>query len=230
MEETTKPVIPLCVVIDASASMLTCVGGTPTGRILERDGQRFQEMEGEVTTVLDRANQALMEALEEIKRSVLPTMEVEICVALAKQSPSLHQRFVPLSELDSLPLPDNAIGDEGNLIGGISVAADAWRIRKGTYCDQGIPHGDPCFLLVTDGILRNDETPSDALLTLKEERKRDLLVLDIGFDERSLHILQGRLGQTPVQPHDLASILLQTPVSRAPEVPGDLGSAEWGEW
>jgi uncharacterized protein YegL len=141
--------IPVCLCVDTSSSMnLVLKGGTMTGRTFYKDGQTWNEVAGDVTTLLDEMVSGIGKFYETIKENPQAKASCEICVVTYDDSARVLEDF---GSIEGRDVPNFELGDNTAMSEGVELALKKLDERKQEYKKNGVEYYQPWLVLFTDG-------------------------------------------------------------------------------
>ncbi len=143
--------VPICLVLDASASMLEIVAnsGERTGETVFRDNQEWNIVKGG-TTRLDMLNEGVKLFFDELKNDDIAKYAAEISVVAFAGHAETILDFESLSRVNYIELSE--MNQDGTNIGdAIKLALSLLDKRKQEYKEAGVDYFQPWIVIMTDG-------------------------------------------------------------------------------
>lgn len=149
--DNPDPHVPVCLCLDTSGSMLTTVGGTPTGRIVTVDGRNYREVTGG-TTRLETLQNGIKLFYDAIYDDENARYAAEISVVTFDDEARMLTDFsrVEYEEVRE-PIPTLVTHNRTSLGAGVNLALDMLEKRKNEYKDKGVDYYQPWLVIMTDG-------------------------------------------------------------------------------
>ena len=197
----TNPRIPVCFCIDVSSSMLRVIDestSVDTGRTEFRDGKMWRIVEGG-RTLLDDVADGINKFYDAIRNDEVASLSCEIALVTFSDNAQLHEDFSLVerkSEMTTAKLQQN-LGDNTNMVDGVSRALEVLEARKKEYQANGIEYYQPWLVLFTDG----EPSSTSGLVEIQNKCKnlesdRKLVIFPLALtDEADKTVLAGFSGK-----------------------------------
>ncbi|MFI3252108.1 MAG: hypothetical protein R3Y60_03090 [bacterium] len=149
--------IPVCLCIDASASMnkVTGNGGKDTGRRQFIDGKQWIVL-SEGDTLMKEMVKGINKFYDSVRRNQQANLSCEIaCVSFADEAQCIED-FSPVSSKNPFTAPKT--GDKTSMAKGVELSLDLLEARKNEYKETGVEYHQPWLVIFTDGDASDDVT------------------------------------------------------------------------
>ncbi|MBF0120754.1 MAG: VWA domain-containing protein [Desulfobacterales bacterium] len=177
------PRLPICLVLDASASMSEVVEGKfeRTGQRYYKDNQEWELVTGGITR-LTLMNEGVKLFFDELNNDEIAKYSAEVSVIAFAGNAEIVMDFESLSRVHFVEL--NEMAQDGTNIGGaVKMALNLLNQRKQEYKDAGVDYFQPWLVLMTDGKPTEENYKNVAQELSKLVIDKRLTVFPIGIGE-----------------------------------------------
>lgn len=150
--DNPDPHVPVCLCLDTSGSMLTTIGGTPTGRMVTIDGKRCMVVTGGTTRLeaLQRGMELFYDAIYDDENA---RYAAEISVVTFDDEARMLSDFSRVEYNDVREkVPKLETHNLTSMGLGVNLALDILEKRKKEYQDKGVDYYQPWLVIMTDGM------------------------------------------------------------------------------
>ncbi len=163
--------IPVCLCIDASASMnkVTGNGGVDTGRRQFRDGKQWVVLSGG-DTLMKEMVKGVNKFYDSIRENQQANLSCEIAVVSFSDDAQCIEDFSPVSCKQAFTSPKT--GDLTSMAKGVEMALDLLETRKSEYKENGVEYHQPWLVIFTDGDASDDVTNVQAKVKQLESESK----------------------------------------------------------
>ena len=192
-EENTSIRIPVCLVLDASSSMLRILDdltGVAPARKEFRDGQWWNIYEGDFTTYMSLMVKGVNLLYEGIREDADAADACEIAIVSFSDNVSVVENFSPVT--NKRPFQELEVGDNTNMGAGILKALDLLENRKENYRMKDVSYKQPWLFIFTDGDPTDIDKVNEAAercKKLNDSRKLTVYPISLG-DEVNMDVLK----------------------------------------
>ena len=165
--------LPVCLCLDASASMNIITGGDyhETGETFEDDGRIWNRVTGGITA-LSELNKGIEYFFDAIKSDEIARYSVELSIVVFNDD---AVRILDFANIDRQEVPILTATGMTSMGAGVELALNLLEDRKNEYSSKGIDYYQPWMVLMTDGFA-TDNT-SNAISRVQSLSKKKKLIL-----------------------------------------------------
>lgn len=195
--------VPVCLCLDTSGSMMTTVGGMPTGETTVIDGRRYNIVEGGRTRLetLQTGIQLFYDAIYEDENA---RYAAEISIVTFDDTARILTDFSRVEYNDVREqVPVLTTNNLTSLGAGVNLALDCLEKRKKEYKDSGVDYYQPWLVIMTDGEDNGSRAELDRarmrIRQLVSDKKLCVFPFIIGTNEGKATLASLSPAQTPMQ-------------------------------
>lgn len=195
--------VPVCLCLDTSGSMMTTVGGKPTGETTVIDGKRYNLVTGGKTRLetLQKGIQLFYDAIYEDENA---RYAAEISIVTFDDTARVLTDFSRVEYNDVREnVPVLSTNNLTSLGAGVNLALDRLEKRKQEYKDKGVDYYQPWLVIMTDGEDNGSKAELDRarvrIQKLVSERKLSVFPFIIGTNEGKATLASLSPNQPPMQ-------------------------------
>ncbi len=189
--------IPVCLCIDASASMnkVTGNGGKDTGRRQFIDGKQWIVL-SEGDTLMKEMVKGVNKFYDSVKKNQQANLSCEIaCVSFSDEAQCIED-FSPVSSKHPFMAPKT--GDRTSMAKGVELSLDLLESRKNDYKDSGVEYHQPWLVIFTDGDASDDVSAVQARVKELEAQSKLSVFTFALSDEVNMSTLSGFSRRKPL--------------------------------
>lgn len=183
--DNPSPRIPVCLCLDASASMERVIGGNyhETGQTTIMDGQEWTLVTGETITCKDNLLKALASFYKTVREDEVACNAAEISIITFSDTAQLIRDFNTVTYQDAPK--DITTGDMTNMGDALEMALKELEERKKEYRSTGVDYYQPWLVVMTDGQANGDQAVLEqAVQKINDMVNRNkLTVFPVGIDD-----------------------------------------------
>lgn len=195
--------VPVCLCLDTSGSMMTTVGGTPTGETTVIDGKRYNVVTGGKTRLetLQKGIQLFYDAIYDDENA---RYAAEISIVTFDDTARVLTDFSRVEYNDVREnVPELSTKNLTSLGAGVNLALDCLEKRKQEYKDKGVDYYQPWLVIMTDGEDNGSKAELDKarvrIQKLVSEKKLSVFPFIIGTDQGKATLATLSPNQPPMQ-------------------------------
>ncbi|MFI3328917.1 MAG: VWA domain-containing protein [bacterium] len=189
--------IPVCLCIDASASMNKVIGngGVDTGKRQFIDGKQWIVL-SEGDTLMKEMVKGVNKFYDSVRRNQQANLSCEISCVSFSDDASCIEDFSPVSSKQEFVAPKT--GDKTAMAKGVELALNLLESRKNDYKDSGIEYHQPWLVIFTDGDSSDDVGyVQSRVKQLESESKLSVFTFALS-DEVNMNTLSGFSRRKPL--------------------------------
>ncbi len=195
--------VPVCLCLDTSGSMMTTVGGIPTGETTIIDGTCYNVVTGGKTRLetLQKGIQLFYDAIYEDENA---RYAAEISIVTFDDIARVLTDFSRVEYNDIREqVPVLSTHNRTSLGAGVNLALDCLEKRKNEYKDKGVDYYQPWLVIMTDGEDNGSKAELDKarmrIQKLVSEKKLSVFPFIIGTNEGKETLASLSPVQAPMQ-------------------------------
>lgn len=195
--------VPVCLCLDTSGSMMTTVGGRPTGETTTIDGKDYIVVTGGKTR-LETLQKGIQQFYDAIYEDESARYAAEISIVTFDDTARVLTDFSRVEYNDVREkVPVLSTNNLTSLGAGVNLALDRLEKRKKEYKEKGVDYYQPWLVIMTDGEDNGSKAELDRarmrIQKLVSEKKLSVFPFIIGTSEGKATLASLSPEQAPMQ-------------------------------